>query len=75
MLTISVWLFMVVLEAKMICGLIKPGAYWPVASRRLVFKIISVRTSLCVVVCVCLYVSIPRLLITSGVMWRNMESI
>ena len=43
---------MVILEAKMICGLIKPGAHWPVASRHLVFKIVSVQTSLCVVVCV-----------------------
>ena len=33
-------------------------------------KIVSVQTSVCVFVCVC---PPPRLLITSGVMWRDMD--
>ena len=30
---------------------------------------------MCICVCVCLCVCVPRLLITSGVMWRDMDPI
>ena len=46
-------------------------------------KIVSVQTSVCVFVCVCVHVRVfflcvcvcllPRLLITSGMMWRDMD--
>ena len=36
-------------------------------------KIISVRTSVCVCVCVCVFVSAQRLLITSSVMWYDID--
>ena len=39
--------------------------------RTLFLKIISVRMSVCVCLCVC--VSAPRLLITRGVMWHDMD--
>ena len=40
-------------------------------------KIVSVRTSVCICVCMCVLicVSTPRLLITSGVMWCDMDLI
>ena len=37
-------------------------------------EIVSVRTSVCVCVCLCVCPP-PRLLITSGVMWRDMDLI
>ena len=50
-------------------SLFKPGR----PARTWFLEIVSVQTSVCVCVCVC--VSAPRLLITSGVMWRDMDPI
>ena len=45
---------------------------WPVCAWFL--EVVPVRTSVCVCVCVCVCLP-PRLLITSGVMWRDMNPI
>ena len=45
---------------------------WP--ARAWFLEIVSVRTSVCVCVCLCVCPP-PRLLITSGVMWHDMDLI
>ena len=48
----------------------------PQASTHLFLKIVSVQMSVCVCVCVCVFVCpSPRLLITSGMIWCDMDSI
>ena len=54
--------------------LIKPGARWPQASVPGFLELLYPRSSVCVCLCVC--VSPPlRLLIISGMMWRDIDPI
>ena len=62
-----------------LCMLFKPGVHWLQASACLVsWKCFSADVCMCVCVCVCVFVCVCpslRLLITSGVMWSDMDSI
>ena len=52
--------------------LFKPGVRWPQLPHAWFLKIVSVLTSVCVYLFVC---PSPRLLITSGMMWGDMDLI
>ena len=66
----SAKLHMVLICQFFTTNVFKPGARWPAPVRAWFLEIVSVQTSVCVFVCVC---PPPRLLITSGVMWRDMD--